>query len=51
MIVKQPYFLTNKLWYNFDEVKWRYVLTDEAPQEAIDSYNEFYRLLESMYSE
>ncbi len=37
-----PYFLENEEWYRFDEVNWRYVLTDKAPQEAVDSYNEYY---------
>lgn len=42
-----PYFLTNEDWYeqaaDKDEDELRsYVLTDKAPQEAIDSYNAFY---------
>lgn len=37
-----PYFMENEEWYYFDEKKWRYFLTDKAPQKAIDSYNEFY---------
>ncbi len=27
--------------------KRQYILTDKAPQKAIDSYNEYYKLLES----
>jgi len=38
-----PYFLTNKEWYYHDGN--RYQLTDQAPQEAIDSYNKMYELL------
>lgn len=39
----KPYFMSNKEWYVFNEEKWKYELTDEAPQEAIDSYNDFYK--------
>lgn len=42
MIGEQPYFLTNEKWYYFDEEEWGYKLTDEAPDEAIASYKEFY---------
>lgn len=45
-INKIPYFLKNKDWYYLDEEEGEYKLTDEAPQKAIDSYKEFYRLLE-----
>ncbi len=44
-----PYFLTNQEWYYFDEKEFKYKLTDKAPQEAIDSYNECYKMLESRY--
>ena len=37
-----PYFFTNKEWYYYDEKEEIYKLTDKAPKEAIDSYNEFY---------
>jgi len=47
MILEKPYFMTNESWYRFDEDKFKYVLTDEAPDEAIKSYKEFYELLES----
>ena len=40
-----PYFLENKEWYTFNEEEWKYELTDKAPQEAIDSYNHFYDIL------
>lgn len=48
---EKPYFLENPDWYVksdiFDTENWPdddrgYHLTDLAPQEAIDSYNEFY---------
>lgn len=44
-----PYFLTNEEWYYFDEKEFKYKLTDKAPQEAIDSYNECYEMLDSRY--
>ena len=40
---EEPYFMSNKEWYIFNEEKWKYELTDKAPQEAIDSYNDFYK--------
>lgn len=41
---EKPYFLTNKEWYTVDpdDDDRGYKLTDKAPQEAIDSYNDFY---------
>jgi hypothetical protein len=49
MTLDQPYFLIDPLWYDYDDELDIYILTDEAPQEAIDSYNEFYDLLNSSY--
>lgn len=45
---EMPYFLTNEEWYEeditFSSSDGRgYHLTDKAPQEAIESYNEFYK--------
>lgn len=40
---KEPYFLSNKEWYYFDEREFCYKLTDKAPNEAVKSYNEFYK--------
>lgn len=42
-MVPQPYFLTNKEWYYFDEEEFMYKLTDKATPEAKKSYEEFYR--------
>lgn len=36
-----PLFLTNPLWYTIGEEG--YELTPEAPQEAIESYRQFYQ--------
>lgn len=38
----KPYFMSNDEWYYFDEKEWCYKLTDKAPEDAIESYNEFY---------
>ncbi len=40
---KEPYFLSNREWYYFDEREFLYKLTDKAPKEAIKSYKEFYK--------
>ena len=39
-----PFFMTNEDWYTVDpeDDERGYKLTGKAPQEAIDSYNEFY---------
>ena len=58
MLLEKPYFLKNKEWL-VNNVPYflvsgakqpkdrQYILTDKAPQKAIDSYNEYYKLLES----
>ena len=43
-----PYFLENKDWYYYDEKEHIYKLTDEAPEEAVESYKKFYEMLNSM---
>lgn len=54
MDLMMPYFMKNPDWYttigpgeDFPEDGRGYHLTDEAPDEAVKSYNEFYGLLES----
>lgn len=47
MTLPEPYFLKNKEWFYFDEEEWKYKLTDKATAEAIKSYDEFYKLVES----
>lgn len=42
LITEKPYFMTNKEWYYYDPMEMVCKLTDKAPQEAIDSYNEYY---------
>lgn len=39
-----PYFATNKEWWYFDKEAFRMRLTDKAPKEAIESYNEYYAI-------
>lgn len=46
MIMDEPYFLKNPKWYYYDQKDFKYKLTSEAPQKAIDSYKEFYKELE-----
>jgi hypothetical protein len=43
MISEKPYFMQNKEWYYFDELEFKYKLTEKAPQKAIESYKEYYR--------
>lgn len=43
-----PYFLTNTDWYYFDEDEFRYVLTEKATDNARKSYDEFYKIEESI---
>jgi hypothetical protein len=45
----EPYFMTNSVWYVYSFEKEIYILTDQAPQEAIDSYNNFYKSLYNSY--
>ena len=48
-INEQPYFLSNKDWYYYDEEDFCYKLTDKATKEAIKSYEEFYNNFDDMY--
>ncbi len=38
----EPYFMKNPEWYFHDPKKMKYFLTNKAPKEAVQSYNEFY---------
>ncbi len=51
MQIEQPYFMTNPAWYTFNEVEWRYELTDAAPERARASYAEYYNTLDSVKTE
>lgn len=50
MIIDKPFFMSNKDWYQFDYKKKIYILTDEAPEKAKESYDEFYKGLKAHYS-
>ena len=39
--------MSNEEWYRYDLEKLKYVLTEKTLLEAVKSYKEFYRLLES----
>lgn len=56
MLLEKPYFLKNKEWYTENKdlpsflggkKQRHYTLTDKAPKKAIDSYNEYYKLLDA----
>lgn len=47
VINEEPYFLSNKEWFYYDEEEFCYKLTTKATKEAVESYNEFYELLDS----
>lgn len=42
MLQTRPYFMQNPEWYYHDDEINKYFLTDKAPKEAVESYNEFY---------
>lgn len=37
-----PYFFTNKKWFSLDPERGGYVLTKDAPKEAVDSFLSYY---------
>lgn len=44
MLQTEPYFMKNPEWYYHDKKKNRYFLTNKAPKEAVESYNDFYAI-------
>ena len=46
MLMEQPYFLTNKEWYYYDEKEKCYKLTNKATDKAKKSYEEYYKTLD-----
>lgn len=44
----RPYFMNNKKWYKFDFSKRIFVLTDEAPEKAKESYEEYMKQLNKL---
>lgn len=41
MAIKTPYFMTSRDWWDFNPKWYGFILTDKAPQEAIEDYNHF----------
>ena len=50
MQLDKPYFMKNKEWYYHDEKEWKYKLTKKAPTKAVESYNNFYNMLENTHN-
>ena len=40
-MMDMPYFMNNKKWYEFDFEKRMFVLTEEAPKKAEESYRKY----------
>lgn len=49
MLLNRPYFMSNEDWYYYDYDKKIYKLTDKATKEAKNSYEEYYKILNSQY--
>ena len=47
MFIDMPLFMENKEWYYYDFEKKKYFLTERAPRKAKESYDEFYKELNS----
>lgn len=45
MVIDMPYFMTNEDWFEFDFDKRIFVLTEEAPKEAKESYEEYMKIV------
>ena len=39
---QKPFFMIDENWYYFDEQEFCYKLKNDAPEEAVKSYKEFY---------
>lgn len=42
-----PYFMTDERWYEFDFKKRKFVLTNEAPEKAKKSYEEYMKTVKN----
>ena len=47
MTQDEPYFMTNDDWFTISVEEGRYVLTEQAPPEAVESYRIFYKEINS----
>lgn len=42
-MLEEPYFMKDERWFYFDEKNFMYKLTENAPEKARKSYEEFYK--------
>ena len=40
-MLRRPYFMENDDWYEYDDKTEKFVLTDKAPVEAVESYKQY----------
>lgn len=50
-MMDQPYFMTNEEWFYFDYEERKHKLTEKAPHEAVQSYEEYYNELKLQTTE
>ena len=48
-MLDMPYFMTNEDWFRFDSESKKFVLTDNAPKKAKESYEKYYKDIEKQY--
>lgn len=44
-MLDMPYFMTDKTWYEYDFDNHKFILTSNAPEEAVESYQEYMEAL------
>ena len=44
-MLDMPYFMENEEWYYYDSQERKFILTENAPQKAKESYKKFYEEL------
>lgn len=44
-MLDMPYFMENEEWYFYDSQERKFILTENAPQKAKESYEKFYEEL------
>ena len=40
-MLEMPYFMENKEWYTYDDESEKFVLTENAPVEVVESYKQY----------
>lgn len=48
MELPEPFFLKDETWYNYNVELNEYELTDKAPPKAVESFKEYYELLNKL---